>query len=200
MKFTTFRNLLVAAVASGLLGSVYYATRSAAVTPTTTPTPGATASTTSATGSPKADTKSDPAAGSKADPVIPAETNSAAGSSEQKAMRGMVAEVAKNGHPLLAMRPFDEEIIRLFEQTPSSGKVKDATPDRPYKVNLYAEGGKHVRAKVDLNRNNKWDEKWSVEEKNGERIYKRQVSPSDDDTNYPDKFKLRHKMWEKTEP
>lgn len=103
-------------------------------------------------------------------------------------------------HATFPMRPFDEEIIKLFEQTPSGDKIKDATPNRPYKVNLYAEGGKYVRAKVDLNRNNKWDEKWSFDDKGGERIYKRQVSPSDDDTSYPDKFKLRHKQWEKTEP
>lgn len=200
MKFTTFRNLLIAAVASGVFGSVYYATRSAVVTPASHPTPLASAGATGTAEAPKPDTKPDPAAASKADPALPTGAQSVTANPEQKAMRGMVAEVAKNGHPLLAMRPFDEEIIRLFEQTPSAGKVKDATPDRPYKVNLYAEGGKNIRAKVDLNRNNKWDEKWSVEEKNGERIYKRQVSPSDDDTNYPDKYKLRHKMWEKTEP
>lgn len=188
MKFTTFRNLIIAGAASGLLGSVYYATKSTVGTPAAVPPPAvAPASTTAPKEAPKPD--------NKAETSTPPPTFAA----EQHAMRGMVAEVSRSGHPLLPMRPFDEEIIRLFEQTPSTGKVKDATPDRPYKVNLYAEGGKHVRAKVDLNRNNKWDEKWSVDEKNGERIYKRQVSPSDDDTSYPDKFKLRHKMWEKSE-
>ena len=91
---------------------------------------------------------------------------------------------------------FDDEIIHLLSQPPSADKAKDATPHRPYKVNLYAEGGKYVRAKVDLNRNGKWDEKWAVE-KNGEPVVKRQVSPSDDDKNYPDKFKLRGKAWKR---
>ena len=97
------------------------------------------------------------------------------------------------------MRPFDEEIIRLFEQTPSSDKVKDATPSRPYKVNLYAEGGKYVRAKVDLNRNDKWDEKWSFETEAGRELVKRQVSPTDDDKTYSQKYILNHGVWAKDE-
>ncbi len=189
MRFTTFRNLILGGAVSGLFGSVYYCGKSPS------PPIDKAAVETRAQDAPKAADKPAPKPDDK--PLAQAEDKVPAPSVEAKS--GSEKQTAK-GHPLLAMRPFDDEIIRLLQQTPSGDKAKDATPNRPYKVNLYAEGGKYVRAKVDLNRNGKWDEKWSIEEKNGETVLKRQVSPNDDDTSYPDKFKLRNKQWEKTEP
>lgn len=63
----------------------------------------------------------------------------------------------------------------------SSDKAKDVTSGRPYKVNLYQDSGHSQvnRAKIDLDRNDKWDEKWTFD---GDRIT-RQIAP-DDDENY----------------
>jgi hypothetical protein len=195
MKFTTFRNLIIAGAASGLVGSVYFATKSQAVPPA----PTTVVQTESAGPKPAASSPSEADAIPR--PLAALAEGARAGQTDSPApaKERATGQATASGKKLFSMRPLDEEIIRLFEQTPSSDKVKDATPNRPYKVNLYAEGGKYVRAKVDLNRNDKWDEKWSFDEKGGERIYKRQVSPSDDDQSYPDKYKLRNKMWEKTE-
>lgn len=189
MKFTHFRNLLVAGSMSGLFGSLYYCGKQ--------PAPASDVKPAAITQAAQPEQKSEQKADQKSEQKQEAPAAQAERGPESAAPK--VATVA-GAHATFPMRPLDEEIIKLFEQTPSGDKIKDATPNRPYKVNLYAEGGKYVRAKVDLNRNNKWDEKWSIDEKGGERIYKRQVSPSDDDTTYPDKFKLRHKQWEKTEP
>jgi hypothetical protein len=60
---------------------------------------------------------------------------------------------------------------------PASGdKLKDAFPG-PTKVNVYAKNGIWDRAKVDLDRDEKWDEKWWV--KDGKIM--REVSTGDDD-------------------
>jgi len=56
-------------------------------------------------------------------------------------------------------------------------KIKDALRGA-VKVNVYAEKGRWARAKVDLNRNEKWEEKWRLD---GTRIL-RQVAPADDET------------------
>lgn len=42
----------------------------------------------------------------------------------------------------------------------SSDKIKDAVPGA-VKVNVYGEGGVWARAKVDYDRDEKWDEKWT---------------------------------------
>lgn len=180
MKFTTFRNLIVGGAVSGLFGSMYYFAKSETVPPPKPAAPVAVAA---------------PVA-----PAPPTPPPAPAKEEDKPAPKAEAEKTTASGHALVPLRPFDDEIIHLLSQPPSADKAKDATPHRPYKVNLYAEGGKYVRAKVDLNRNGKWDEKWAVEEKNGEPVVKRQVSPSDDDKNYPDKFKLRGKAWEKTDP
>jgi hypothetical protein len=189
MKFNTFRNTMILCAVSGLFGSLYYCGKSVSSPESSTPTasdskaPAATPTPAPAAPVPVAPPSADPSAAAP-----PHKDNPAGG-----------GHPAKPGHEVFPLRPSDEDVLHLLEQRPGADKTKDATPNRPYKVNLYAEGGKYVRAKVDLDRNGKWDEKWSVEEKNGERVYKRQVSPTDDDTNYPLKFKLRHKQWEKSD-
>jgi len=60
----------------------------------------------------------------------------------------------------------------------SSDKLKDALGRGHAKVNVYAEHGVWARAKVDLNRNEKWDEKWWVED----GTIMREVSPADDES------------------
>jgi hypothetical protein len=60
-----------------------------------------------------------------------------------------------------------------------TNKIKDATKGKPYKVNLYQDDGHRTvnRAKVDLDRDDKWDEKWTLD---GESL-SREVAPSDDE-------------------
>jgi len=58
-------------------------------------------------------------------------------------------------------------------------KRKDVTKGRPYKVNLYQDEGVGSvnRAKVDLDRDDKWDEKWTFDGPN----ISRKVAPADDE-------------------
>jgi len=58
-------------------------------------------------------------------------------------------------------------------------KKKDVTAGKPFKINLYQDDGHSVmnRAKIDLDRDDKWDEKWTFD---GGTIT-RKVSPADDE-------------------
>ncbi|HMU38039.1 MAG TPA: hypothetical protein PKE31_03420 [Pseudomonadota bacterium] len=193
MKYTSFRNLIVFFAVSGLFGSLYHCAKNA---PTTVEKKGNIEDPVNV--SPRVEEVG--SAGSRGSVATAQDTPKPVTTKQDTGTQ----EVNKTARPTFPLRPFDDEIVQLFQQKATWDKVKDATPNRPYKVNLYAEGGKVVRAKVDLNRNGKWDEKWSVDEKNGETVYKRQVSPTDDDTNYPEKYKLRNKqnqkLWEQAEP
>ncbi len=106
----------------------------------------------------------------------------------------------------IPLRDVDRELLRLYEQSQArksaarakAPKIKDVFPDRSYKVNLYEEDGLLARAKIDLNRNGKWDEKWTFAPGSGgagDPVVKRQVSPSDDDTNYTLSYKLVDRAW-----
>ncbi|MBI2394018.1 MAG: hypothetical protein HYV09_30890 [Deltaproteobacteria bacterium] len=96
----------------------------------------------------------------------------------------------------LALRPMDGDILARLAQPMSGDKVKDAFPGRSYKVNLYKEGpgGKPDRLKLDLDRDDKWDEKWSVEQKDGQEVIKRQVAPADDEK-YTEEYRLSAGAW-----
>lgn len=61
-----------------------------------------------------------------------------------------------------------------------SSKRKDVTSGRAFKINVYQDDGNSTanRAKVDLDRDDKWDEKWTID---GASI-SRQVAPSDDES------------------
>jgi hypothetical protein len=73
--------------------------------------------------------------------------------------------------------------------------VKDASRGNAFKVNLYQDEDKVSmnRAKVDLDRDDKWDEKWTF--KPGEIT--RKVAPTDDE-NYTDNYLWKGKDgWQK---
>jgi hypothetical protein len=91
-------------------------------------------------------------------------------------------------------RPVDQAIMRYAGKSLGSDKIKDATKGRPYKVNLYQDAGKSTmnRAKVDLDRDDKWDEKWTFD---GDAIT-RQVAPNDDD-NYTETYMWDGNAWAK---
>ncbi len=76
------------------------------------------------------------------------------------------------------MRAVDEVIFGYVGQDLGTKKRKDVTAGRPYKVNLYQDDGNSTvnRAKVDLDRDEQWDEKWTID---GQSV-SRKVSPADD--------------------
>ena len=78
-----------------------------------------------------------------------------------------------------ALRPMDVEILAAAAANISGDKVKDAIRGRPWKVNLFKDAGATTvnRLKIDLNRNDKWDEKWSWDPEG----LQRQVAPADDE-------------------
>lgn len=97
-----------------------------------------------------------------------------------------------------ALRAMDEEILARVAQNIPGDKVKDAFSGKPYKVNLYKDAGQAGvnRLKIDLNRNEKWEEKWSFSTEGGQRVVKRQVAPNDDEK-YTEEYRLDGKRWVK---
>lgn len=65
----------------------------------------------------------------------------------------------------LPARPYDAEVLAWKDRSIPSAKLKDASKGKPYKINVYEDAGNaHVnRAKVDANRNDKWDDKYTFE-------------------------------------
>lgn len=183
MKYTTFRNLIVLAGLGAVIGTAYTCLRPGAVH--VSPTPAARSESSGASAAPESPRPLPAQATSAAQAPVPAAP--AAPTSKK-------VEAPTGGE---ALRPLDDEVLRLAGQRMTTDKVKDAVPGRPYKINLYVEGGRVVRAKVDLNRNEKWDEKWSFEIEGGTPVVKRQVSPTDDDSTYPLKYRLAGKAWVK---
>lgn len=92
-----------------------------------------------------------------------------------------------------ALRPMDKDILDRLAQAATTDKVKDAFPSKTYKVNLFRENGasKFNRVKIDLDRDDKWDEKWTIED---DGDIKRQVAPADDEK-YTDEYRLKAGTW-----
>ncbi len=66
-----------------------------------------------------------------------------------------------HGDPGPALRAVDRDMLALLKG-PVKDKIKDGTPGKRYKINLYSDDGNRFnRAKIDLNRNDKWDESWT---------------------------------------
>ncbi len=93
-----------------------------------------------------------------------------------------------------ALRPMDARILEKARQPIRGDKIKDAFPSEKWKVNLYQDAGntRPNRLKIDFDRDEKWDEKWTFE---GEEV-KRQVAPKDDDV-YTVEYRLRAGAWVK---
>ena len=175
MKYTTFRNSLLAVGVLAASGGIFFAARPSKPTPSVAvaatkvaPTPAGSADKPAATDSRGAT----PATGT-ADPLA------ARGAVATPAAKAPEESGAATRGAKIPLREMDREILKLYAQTKAQGskavKTKDAFPGRPYKVNLYVEGDQ-IRIKVDLNRNGKWDEKWSFEPGSDPPVVKRQVS------------------------
>ncbi|MFY9224055.1 MAG: hypothetical protein WAQ98_15400 [Blastocatellia bacterium] len=91
-------------------------------------------------------------------------------------------------------RTIEQKILAQLGQPASGDKIKDAFPNESFKVNFYREASDKTwtRLKVDLNRNEKWDEKWDLADG---QLKKRQVA-SKDDENYDQKFVWQNGKWE----
>ncbi|MFT5686695.1 MAG: hypothetical protein ACI8RZ_007651 [Myxococcota bacterium] len=93
---------------------------------------------------------------------------------------GAPSEAAVAAAPAAVGRPVDQFILARAGKNLGTGKVKDASKGQAFKVNLYQDDGHSVmnRAKVDLDRDDKWDEKWTLD---GSSIT-RKVAPGDDES------------------
>ena len=89
-------------------------------------------------------------------------------------------------------RPWDGVLLGKAGTSLGTDKVKDATGGTPYKVNLYQDSGEATlnRAKVDYDRDEKWDEKWTFAPDG----ITRQVAPNDDEQ-YTLKYKWSGSAW-----
>jgi hypothetical protein len=91
------------------------------------------------------------------------------------------------------LRPVDRDMLSLVKSLTPTEKVKDATKGKPYKINLYSDDGQRFnRAKVDLDRDDKWDESWTWKGADVER----QVAPADDER-YSEVWLLAGEAWKK---
>ena len=89
-------------------------------------------------------------------------------------------------------RPVDVAAAKWRGRAIGSDKLKDVTKGEAYKINVYQDAGHATanRLKIDLDRDDKWDEKWTFD---GERI-KRQVAPNDDES-YSQSFEWSGGAW-----
>lgn len=76
-------------------------------------------------------------------------------------------------------RPVDQVVLGFVGTDLGSAKRKDVTKGKPFKVNVYQDEGHSTanRAKVDLDRDDKWDEKFTFD---GDAV-SRKVAPADDE-------------------
>ncbi len=89
-------------------------------------------------------------------------------------------------------RAVDKAVMSWVGRDLGSKKRKDVAAGKPFKINVYQDAGETTanRAKVDLDRDGKWDEKWTF--KPGE--ISRKVSSNDDD-NYDKKQLWKDGAW-----
>ena len=94
----------------------------------------------------------------------------------------------------LAARDWDAEVLSWRTRSISSDKQKDVSKGKSYKINVYKDTGSSTvnRAKVDVNRNDKWDEKYTFE---GEKITL-QRAPADDEK-YTETYHWNGSGWTK---
>lgn len=89
-------------------------------------------------------------------------------------------------------REVDTVVLFYADKAIGTDKLKDVTKGKAFKVNVYQDDGKATanRAKVDLDRDDKWDEKFTFD---GGTIT-REVAPADDE-NYTEKYHWDGKGW-----
>jgi hypothetical protein len=101
---------------------------------------------------------------------------------------------APSGSSDLAARAWDADVLSWRTRSISSDKQKDVSKGKSYKINVYKDAGSSTvnRAKVDVNRNDKWDEKYTFD---GEKITL-QRAPNDDE-HYSETYHWNGSGWTK---
>jgi hypothetical protein len=99
---------------------------------------------------------------------------------------------AKPDGSAAAMRDVDRAVFQWRGKELGGDKKKDVTAGRPYKVNLYQDSGQSAmnRAKIDLDRDDKWDEKWTFDDAG----VSRKVAPNDDE-DYTESYAWDGSAW-----
>lgn len=93
----------------------------------------------------------------------------------------------------VGLREVDRELLGHKGTSLPVDKVKDVSPGRSWKINLYQDAG-HTsvnRAKLDLDRDDKWDEKFSFAL---DGSVSREVAPADDEA-YTRRYLLDGESW-----
>lgn len=97
----------------------------------------------------------------------------------------------RQGEDPAGLRAVDRDVLDLLRR-PVQAKIKDASKGKPWKINLYSDDGAAFnRAKVDLDRDDKWDESWSFKTPT-----ERKVAPADDE-NYTEVWVLAGESWKR---
>jgi hypothetical protein len=102
---------------------------------------------------------------------------------------------AESGTDDIGKRAYDDEVLAWRTKSIAGDHLKDVTKGKPYKLDLYkdAPATTVTRAKLDLNRNGKWDEKYSFK---GDAITL-QRAPADDDK-YTETYRWTGTGWVKS--
>ena len=90
------------------------------------------------------------------------------------------------------LRPLDVELLHRLREGITATKVKDALPG-PARVELHRDPDK-LRAKIDLDRDGRWDEKWDLRRRGDEEEVKRLGAPADDEQ-YTEEYHLVGGRW-----
>ncbi len=181
MRYKTFRTLVVVGAVAAASGAGFYGvSRLAGGGPSGGPVPEARPA------------RDRPVAAVPA-PAAPASAAPGAGAAPSA---GATTGAAAPSDSPDALRPMDREILARVAQGISGDKAKDAVRGRPWKVNLYQDAGQSRvnRLKIDLDRDDRWDEKWSFSTDGGKEVVKRQVAPADDEA-YTREFVLDGDRW-----
>lgn len=89
-------------------------------------------------------------------------------------------------------REVDAVALSYVGKDIGTDKLKDVTKGKPYKVNVYQDAGKPTvnRVKLDLDRDDKWDEKLTF----ADGTVTREVAPNDDEA-YSQRYRWDGKDW-----
>jgi pyruvate/2-oxoglutarate dehydrogenase complex dihydrolipoamide acyltransferase (E2) component len=168
MKLKTFLAIVGVGGATALSGGAYMVSQLPDPTPTPAPTPPPVAAAT-----PKPSVKKKPTVDIRAPEADP---------SKMASVRVL---------DLPAKRDVDRALVPYIGKDLGTSKKKDVTSGKPYKVNVYQDDGHATanRAKVDLDRDDQWDEKWTF----GDELT-RKIAP-DDDENYTIEQVWRDRAW-----
>ena len=127
----------------------------------------------------------------QADGTSTAEAEATSGTSGTKPVTSTEATAA--GAAGAGLRSVDREVLKWKHLPIPVPKKKDVSKGRAYKINVYQDdpGTGVGRAKVDLDRDDRWDEKFTFEPDGG---VTRKVAPLDDE-NYTKTLRLTDAGW-----